>query len=602
MNDDHSTQGAFVRDVKYASMSVIVLIALIFAKAHLPVVSSAMQAAQVANSLGYYNIVGHWGLEGNADSDALIGPLSAPDIIGAPLTLFNTTYSGGRFGDGVSFNGVDSYMGEPDWIGFSGTPGSFALWLNPVTPDQNAVIVEMSTDYASSKSGFGAFYVASSTSDLVCPSGTMEVSLKGNVGYNTKCYAFPGAGWHHYVFELDKGQDAANEITVFVDGIPAVPSSQPAAADNTIVPMCCVNGFYLMSRGGDSMFMGGLVDDLYMFNGALTTADVQTIFKGQRWVYSAPTTIYAVRVSDITETGATVHWDTDKKEYDDELRYGTTLAYGQMADLAEQGYGYKTAHFAVLRGLAPGTTYHFQITENLDDVSSPDYTFTTASVTGGTGQGGPSGSVVISTGQIPSSGPGTVTTPSSQIIWPSVIDRGQQSTTTVPSYFNDPLANMVKAIDPNNDGSLIRSTRPQRNATVLTPYNVDTAPPTTPQNLRASFVDAHHIDLDWDASTDNIGVAGYRIYRDGELHVTTTDTHYSDVLDIPQSSYVYTVAAFDATENVSPQSVAEIAVLPDNSLTFYQRFQIALARVRQFWDRFIYLTGYRINILLNGGQ
>ena len=43
----------------------------------------------------------------------------------------------------------------------------------------------------------------------------------------------------------------------------------------------------------------------------------------------------------------------------------------------------------------------------------------------------------------------------------------------------------------------------------------DTQPPTVPTNLVAAVVSSTQIDLSWDASTDNMGVGGYRIYRNG---------------------------------------------------------------------------------------
>ena len=40
-------------------------------------------------------------------------------------------------------------------------------------------------------------------------------------------------------------------------------------------------------------------------------------------------------------------------------------------------------------------------------------------------------------------------------------------------------------------------------------------PPTTPTNLIPNVISTAQIDLSWDASTDDYGVIGYNIYRDG---------------------------------------------------------------------------------------
>ena len=42
---------------------------------------------------------------------------------------------------------------------------------------------------------------------------------------------------------------------------------------------------------------------------------------------------------------------------------------------------------------------------------------------------------------------------------------------------------------------------------------VDTQPPTAPGNLAATATSSSQIDLTWTASTDNVGLTGYRIER-----------------------------------------------------------------------------------------
>ncbi len=582
MNDDHSTQGAFVRDVKYAGMSVIALVALIATKS--VVLSSSMQSAQVISSSPYYQLVDAFSFDEGE------GSVAHDSKNGRGIDLSYTGWDSGVHGLSASFDGVSSWA-VMNGFNLNGTPGSIALWMDLVPGAAMSTVISGPEQFDSVISGFSV-----TLNDPICGTGEIAFRVKGNVGYNSKCYAFPGSGWHHYAFIIDKAQNAQNELTLYIDGAVATPVSTPEQSDNrTYLSNYPV---YFMSHGGTTSFTAGKIDELYIFNGALTTKEVMNLYQNSPSDDGAvlPTQISAITVSNIAADSATISWVTDKVAQDDSIEYGLTASYGQSTDTSTSPGS--ALHTRKLTGLQPGTTYHFRISEEFGDSVSDDHTF----VTSGAPSTGGSNVTITSSGQVTYTGSGTVTTPSGQIQWPVAVDNGQQSTTTIPSYFNDPLTNMVRAIDPHNDGSLIRSNRMPRTATILTPYNVDATAPTIPQNLRASFVDAHHIDLDWDASTDNIAVTGYRLYRDGELLATTEGTHYSDVLDIPQSSYVYTVAAFDATDNVSPQSIAEVAVLPDDSLTFYQRLQIALARVRQFWDRFIYITGYRINILLNGGQ
>ena len=84
----------------------------------------------------------------------------------------------------------------------------------------------------------------------------------------------------------------------------------------------------------------------------------------------------------------------------------------------------------------------------------------------------------------------------------------------------------------------------------------DTTPPSVPAGLTAATASQNSINLSWQPSTDNVGVTGYDIYRNGVLLATTTGTSYTDTTVAQGSSYQYAVAAFDAAGNVSAQSTA----------------------------------------------
>jgi hypothetical protein len=84
----------------------------------------------------------------------------------------------------------------------------------------------------------------------------------------------------------------------------------------------------------------------------------------------------------------------------------------------------------------------------------------------------------------------------------------------------------------------------------------DIQSPTVPANLTATVVSSSQIDLSWDASTDNVEVVGYHIYRKGIYVGSTTETSYQSTGLLPSTTYSYRVAAFDSEGNVSAQSVA----------------------------------------------
>ncbi len=95
----------------------------------------------------------------------------------------------------------------------------------------------------------------------------------------------------------------------------------------------------------------------------------------------------------------------------------------------------------------------------------------------------------------------------------------------------------------------------------------DTQAPTVPLNLSATAVSSSQINLSWTASTDNVGVTGYRIYRGGTQIGTSASNSYSDTGLSANTTYSYTVSAYDAAGNNSAQTSAVLATtLPEGTL------------------------------------
>ena len=81
--------------------------------------------------------------------------------------------------------------------------------------------------------------------------------------------------------------------------------------------------------------------------------------------------------------------------------------------------------------------------------------------------------------------------------------------------------------------------------------------PTHPTNLAATAAGPGQVNLSWTASTDNVGVAHYNVYRGGTLIATLGNvTNYSDLSSQASTAYSYSVMACDAALNCSGQSTA----------------------------------------------
>ena len=90
----------------------------------------------------------------------------------------------------------------------------------------------------------------------------------------------------------------------------------------------------------------------------------------------------------------------------------------------------------------------------------------------------------------------------------------------------------------------------------------DTTPPSAPEGLTATLTNTNAINLSWSASTDDVGVTGYRVFRDGSATPisTVTGTTFSD--SGQSGTHSYTVAAIDAAGNQSALSNTVSATVP----------------------------------------
>jgi hypothetical protein len=95
----------------------------------------------------------------------------------------------------------------------------------------------------------------------------------------------------------------------------------------------------------------------------------------------------------------------------------------------------------------------------------------------------------------------------------------------------------------------------------LTP-GVDSIAPSTPTNLSATANSSTQVNLAWNASTDNVGVTGYKIYRNGTQIGTSTVASLIDAATTGGTTYSYTVTAFDAAGNPSALSNAATVTTP----------------------------------------
>jgi len=105
----------------------------------------------------------------------------------------------------------------------------------------------------------------------------------------------------------------------------------------------------------------------------------------------------------------------------------------------------------------------------------------------------------------------------------------------------------------SNDSWALTSTLEKDAASV-----VDPTPPSQPQQVLAEPNSSSSINVSWEASTDDVAVASYRVFRDGMISQTTTATNIVETGLSASTQYCFAVAAVDAAGNESAQSMPEV--------------------------------------------
>jgi chitodextrinase len=102
------------------------------------------------------------------------------------------------------------------------------------------------------------------------------------------------------------------------------------------------------------------------------------------------------------------------------------------------------------------------------------------------------------------------------------------------------------------DGAANRSTK--TTVMVATTACADTTAPSAPANLAASNITQSSVSLSWGAATDNVGVTGYDVFRNGTKMATVTSTSAGQTGLACGTSFTFGVEALDAAGNRSART------------------------------------------------
>ncbi len=102
--------------------------------------------------------------------------------------------------------------------------------------------------------------------------------------------------------------------------------------------------------------------------------------------------------------------------------------------------------------------------------------------------------------------------------------------------------------------------------------STDTTSPSVPTGLTAASISPSQINLAWSASTDagGSGLAGYIVFRNGAEVGRTASTSYTDNGLAPNTTYTYTLRAYDNAGNTSGLSSPAAATTQPGSVPIFQ--------------------------------
>ena len=469
-------------------------------------------------------------------------------------TITNATWvTTGKYGDALKFNGSSALVTIPDAASLHLSTGmTLEAWVNPSTVNANwrDVIYK----------GNDNFYLEATSSNGSVPDAGMIAG--GSYADAVGTAKLPVSTWSYLTETYD-----GSTLRLYVNGTQVASTAHTGAIATSTNPL---------QIGGDSLygqFFAGLIDEVRVYNVALTAAQIQTdeATPVTSTPPSQPGTLTATAVS---SGEVDLSWGASTGSvsgYLIERCQGAGCSnFTQIAAPAGTGTSYKDT------SVSPSTSYSYRVraTDAAGDLSpySNTATATTPAATPPS-QPGTLTATAVSSGEVDLSWGASTGSVSgyliercqgagcsnfTQIAAPAGTGTSYKDTSVSPSTS---YSYRVRATDAAGDLSPYSNT-----ATATTPA---ATPPSQPGTLTATAVSSGEVDLSWGASTGS--VSGYLIERcqgAGCSNFTQiaapagTGTSYKDTSVSPSTSYSYRVRATDAAGDLSPYSNTATAATP----------------------------------------
>jgi hypothetical protein len=226
-------------------------------------------------------LVGYWPFDGNTTSwtTDTTQDMSGNGNTGSMINMSTTTSPvAGKIGQALKFNGTSQGMSAP--INLSGTNTiTLSFWMKQtVFGSSDQIAFEYSTNYNSNND---TFLVDTGSSGTGCsiPAGAFYASVDnsgGPSGTNAWYFTQPSAGvWFHYSLVIHSSFNTPDVF--YIDG-QKVTATASTGCQNTSSANFANTALYMMSRAASSLFNSGQLDDVRIYNRALSAQEAQQLY------------------------------------------------------------------------------------------------------------------------------------------------------------------------------------------------------------------------------------------------------------------------------------------------------------------------------------
>lgn len=267
------------------------IIVLVVAFLFLPTIVSAATLIRPPNNLG---LVGFWSF--NEGAGTQVGDYSGNGNTG---TISGSTWTDGRLGKALNFDGVDDVVVVPASSSLNNTsPITISVWINPRSDGEtNGSIIEKSNNDTT------GFRFRTQRDHVVA--GTNQVGFR--VDYSTTdLLKYTGSNfttfneWQHLVVTWD-GTGLASGVKIFRNGVEASYVSSQNSSGTRVDDSG--NDIRIGNRLDGSVTFDGHIDDLRFYNRVLSESEVATLYRSG-----------SVRRSTPTNLGLIAHWSFNEGE------------------------------------------------------------------------------------------------------------------------------------------------------------------------------------------------------------------------------------------------------------------------------------------------